>query len=134
MDRGKTPIEKALRQDGYDGLLTMVREPAEHTPSIKSETFDFVQPHATLEHVMDISAAVAEMARVTRPYGFHSHQVDFRDHRYYDDQPLSHLLFDRTSCGQFRAETKRLVGNRATRTGAYRDVLSAFLDMEIRDD
>jgi Methyltransferase domain len=72
----KTAIEKALRQDGYDGLLTMVREPAEHMPSIKSETFDFVQSHATLEHIMDISAAAADMARVTRPHGFHSHQGD----------------------------------------------------------
>jgi SAM-dependent methyltransferase len=106
----KTAIEKALRQDGYDGLLTVVREPAEHMPSIKSETFDFVQSHATLEHIMDISAAAADMARVTRPHGFHSHQGDFRDHRYYDEQPLSHLLFDHTSYGQFRAETKGWLG------------------------
>lgn len=89
---GKTDhIEKAISQGGYDGLLTFHSEAAENLESIRSNSIDFVQSNAVLEHVVDIQITAKELARVTKTGGIHAHQIDLRDHRDFNS-PLGHLL------------------------------------------
>jgi SAM-dependent methyltransferase len=52
-----------------DPAVSYVKASAERIP-INSGSFDLVFAYATLEHVPDIAAAFAEMARVTAPGGF----------------------------------------------------------------
>jgi hypothetical protein len=52
-----------------------------------------VLSNAVLEHIYDLPAVCRSLARVTKPGGISTHQVDFRDH--WDFQrPLEFLLFE----------------------------------------
>jgi len=96
-----TAVELALRKGGYSGIITTLCEPIERMPSLAAGSFDYVQSNAVLEHVISISHAVSELARITKPGGIHAHQVDFRDHRNFD-RPLDLLLLNRTSYRRLR--------------------------------
>jgi 2-polyprenyl-3-methyl-5-hydroxy-6-metoxy-1,4-benzoquinol methylase len=103
-------IKAVLEKGSYDDVISLVPEPAERLSSISDQSFNFVQSNAVLEHVLDIDAAVAELARVTSTGGIHAHQIDFRDHRDLD-RSLDHLLLDQASYTTLRVE---LGGNNGT--------------------
>ena len=83
-------IEAALARGGYDGVLTLLPEPAEALNSIADKSIDLVLSNAVLEHVRDLDETVAELARITRPGGVQAHQVDCRYHGDFS-RPLEHL-------------------------------------------
>jgi SAM-dependent methyltransferase len=77
--------ESLYEELGLDaGVLARVEYvapcPIESVP-FEDESFDIVFSHACLEHVADPAAAVASIARVLRPGGVTTHEIDLRDHR-----------------------------------------------------
>jgi SAM-dependent methyltransferase len=54
---------------------------------------DFVCSSAFLEHVPQLDAVVAELARITRPGGIHVHNLDYNDHGIYDGTAKSPISF-----------------------------------------
>jgi hypothetical protein len=53
-------------------------------------TFDLVLSNAVIEHVEDLRTTATNLAAITTPGGAGLHQVDFRDHRNFDE-PLEYL-------------------------------------------
>jgi hypothetical protein len=98
-------IKAVLEKDAYDGVISLVTESVERLTSIKSQSFNFVQSNAVIEHVVDIEAGVEELARITLPGGVHAHQIDFRDHGDFI-RPLDHLLVDPVSYTRLRSEAR----------------------------
>lgn len=84
-------LDRVIEAGGYDSILSFIGAPAESMPTVPDGCFDVVLSNAVLEHVADIRACSRELARVTRAGGWNMHQVDFRDHRRFD-QPLEYLL------------------------------------------
>lgn len=103
-------IVSVLNHGGYDQVLTLLPEPAEKLSKVASESIDFVQSNAVLEHVMDVRKVVKELARVTKLGGINSHQIDFRFHKDFQ-RPLDHLLLDQRTYLNMRNEDK---GNHGT--------------------
>lgn len=62
------------------------------TTDLPSGSFDFVYSGACLEHIDDPAAAVRTIARVLKPGGATSHQIDMRDHTDFD-RPLDFLRY-----------------------------------------
>lgn len=62
------------------------------TTTLPDEAFDMIYSHASLEHITNPPQAVRQMARLLRPGGVTTHQIDLRDHRNFD-QPLDFLRF-----------------------------------------
>jgi SAM-dependent methyltransferase len=58
--------------------LTPVNVEATDLPAA---SFDLIYSHAVFEHILNPDAAIAELARLLRPGGLTSHQIDLRDHR-----------------------------------------------------
>lgn len=106
----KDAIRAAVARNGYDGILTLANEAAEHMPSLRSDHFDIVASNAVLEHVVDMGSVAAELARVTRSGGIHSHQIDFRDHRNFS-RPLEHLLIGQAEHAKLFAASKGVYGS-----------------------
>lgn len=57
---------------------------------LSDDSFDIIYSHACLEHVRDPAKAVASIARLLKPGGVTSHQIDLRDHRDFS-RPLEFL-------------------------------------------
>jgi SAM-dependent methyltransferase len=62
------------------------------TTRLPDESFDIIYSHACLEHVANPAAAAAQIARLLKPGGATSHQIDLRDHRDFG-QPLAFLRY-----------------------------------------
>ena len=58
---------------------------------LPAETFDIIYSQAVMEHVQDPERCVRQLARLLRPGGVTSHQIDLRDHRG-TDRPLEFLV------------------------------------------
>lgn len=85
---------KAAISGGHEATsLRFVAEPAENMKSIADTSIDFVYSNAVLEHVSDIGAVTSELARITKPGGSGTHQIDWRDHRDFS-RPLEHLVME----------------------------------------
>ncbi|HEX6811974.1 MAG TPA: class I SAM-dependent methyltransferase [Planctomycetota bacterium] len=54
-------------------------------------SFDYVFSNAAFEHFSGPDAAIGEIHRVLRRGGMTAHQVDLRDHRFMDNDPLAFL-------------------------------------------
>lgn len=78
---------------GVDGnRLALRRAPIEAT-GLATGSVDVVISHSVLEHVQDVDAALAELARITKPGGFGVHGIDTIDHRWYGEPDLHPLEF-----------------------------------------
>lgn len=64
-----------------------------------SASVDYAYSVSFLEHVPDVDAVVAELARITRPGGFGVHSIDGIDHWHYSDPALHPLSFLREPAG-----------------------------------
>lgn len=90
---GDPSLLRALagRGDYAGGPIRLLRASAEQLPSGYDGAFDAICSNAVLEHLADLRRALARFYKLTRPGGLGVHQVDFRDHRDFQ-QPLEHLL------------------------------------------
>ncbi len=78
---------------GVDESRLCYRREAVHELSLSDGEADVIISVAFLEHIADIDAAIAEMARVTRPGGMGVHIIDCTDHRRYPDPSVHPLAF-----------------------------------------
>ena len=62
-----------------EDLLDYVIASAEDIP-VSEDTVDLSISHSTLEHIRDLDATIAELARLTKSGGIGVHQVDLADH------------------------------------------------------
>jgi SAM-dependent methyltransferase len=69
------PLPSPLASD-----VTVVHAPLSQYISRNGEPVDLVLSNSVMEHVKDVGAAVAELARITTPSGLHLHFIDLRDH------------------------------------------------------
>lgn len=88
------PLDRILARGDYDPeSITRYSSALEELSVVPDRSVDVVISNAVLEHVYDLPAAFAHLARVTKPGGLGFHQVDFRDHRDFS-RPLEFLLFE----------------------------------------
>lgn len=104
-------LRRTLEKQTYSGSIGLVGQSAEALTSLADGSFDLVFSNAVLEHVYDMRAVARELARVTRPGGYSSHQIDFRDHHDFE-RPLEFLLIDDDEYVQARAQDHWERGNR----------------------
>lgn len=91
LGRPSRRLDAVVAQNGYDGIIETLTEPAHDLKSIADETIDLIYSGAVLEHVHSLDKTADELFRVTRRGGYGVHQVDFRYHRTFD-RPLEYLL------------------------------------------
>jgi SAM-dependent methyltransferase len=82
-ERARRVTQRVLEKVGADGLeATLRRRPVQFVPmdatrmDFPDASFDLLVSRATLEHVIPIGQALAEMARVVRPGGLLRHAID----------------------------------------------------------
>jgi SAM-dependent methyltransferase len=84
-------------REGDPGGLASERIELRHVASgrldIDDASIDLVVSHSAIEHVRDVHALVAELARITKPGGYGIHLADVTDHRHYQDPSLHPLEF-----------------------------------------
>jgi hypothetical protein len=85
--------------------------PLEHMSREFQSFFHFTFSNAVLEHLYSPNEALAALYTITAPGGLGVHQVDFRDHRNFD-QPLEYLLLDEMSFAQMFDQSHGECGNR----------------------
>ncbi|WP_295454324.1 class I SAM-dependent methyltransferase [uncultured Thiodictyon sp.] len=86
------PLDAVIAARDYPpAVLLRAADGAENLSPFAAGTFDAVFSNAVFEHVRDHAQVFAELWRLTRPGGYGSHQVDFRDHRALQ-RPLELLL------------------------------------------
>lgn len=125
-DRGSRfgePIRHLLRRQAFTpDVVESFDYGAEDIHRI-GRRFDLVLSNAVLEHVEDLQVTAGNIAAVTAPGGFGFHQVDFRDHRDYD-QPLEYLTMPIDEFAALRRECFCECGA----TWRACDVAAAFTD------
>lgn len=101
-------VLRSLRErgPGPGGPVTTVAGCIEDMP-LPAQPWDVTFSVAVLEHVAEMTDALARLAAGTAPGGIGVHVVDFRDHRTLD-RPLEFLLMDAAAyerdCGSYRYE------------------------------
>jgi SAM-dependent methyltransferase len=63
--------------------------------SLPDASLDVICSHTCFEHFSDPAGAIAQIARLLRPGGLTSHQIDLRDHRDFN-RPLDFLAYSNT--------------------------------------
>ena len=120
----RTPIEALLAARRWvPAGVTGLPHGSEDLHEVPERRFDVVLSNAVFEHVHDVPATLANLARITRPGGCGIHQVDFRDHRDFA-RPLEFLCLDSASFGALFAQCQAECGNRWRSTAlatAFRD-------------
>ena len=114
-------LAQVVRDGGYGDRLRLVEAPAEALGMLADGSVDVTMSNAVLEHVYDVEAVAAEIARVTRPGGLGSHQIDLRDHSDFD-RPLEFLL---VAEGDFARELEEKHGERGNRHRLH-EVMAMF--------
>jgi SAM-dependent methyltransferase len=102
-----TPLNAIISQGRYPAdRITIYQCSLEELSAVPSHSVDLIFSNAVFEHLYDLKAASAQIARITRPGGLGLHQVDFRDHRN-PSRPLEYLLL---SDREFKWEFKERHG------------------------
>lgn len=99
-DRAEAAASDAL------GRLDVVIPADVHAMPFPDETFDYVYSQASFEHFGVPRQAIREIARVLKPGGLTTHQIDLRDHRSFErpldflhhSRPIWHLATSRRTC------------------------------------
>jgi SAM-dependent methyltransferase len=78
---------------GIDPAKLVYRRESVHALSLQTAEADLVVSNAFLEHIPGVEAAIAELARVTRPGGMGVHVIDCSDHRRYHEPQIHPLEF-----------------------------------------
>jgi SAM-dependent methyltransferase len=63
--------------------------------TLPAASLDVICSHTCFEHFADPAGAIAQIARLLRPGGVTSHQIDLRDHRDFN-HPLDFLAYNET--------------------------------------
>ncbi len=63
--------------------------------TLPAASLDVICSHTCFEHFADPAGVIAQIARLLRPGGVTSHQIDLRDHRDFD-HPLEFLTYNET--------------------------------------
>jgi len=79
---------------------------------------DFIFSHSCFEHFADPAGAIAQIARLLRPDGVTSHQIDLRDHRNFD-RPFDFLAYSELAWRMATSHAPHRVRNR-WRASEYR--------------
>lgn len=90
-DADLAPLERTLLRNSYKDVVREFACALEDMNEIPTGSVDVVFSNAVLEHIYDPKAALASLARISRPGGLGFHQVDFRYHKSMD-RPLEFLL------------------------------------------
>lgn len=72
--------------------MNLLQKPIEAT-GLEKASVDVIVSNSVFEHVSDIDATLAELARITKPGGFGLHGIDTVDHRWYGEPSLHQLEF-----------------------------------------
>lgn len=72
--------------------MALLQKPIEAT-GLEKASVDVIVSNSVFEHVSDIDATLAELARITKPGGFGLHGIDTVDHRWYGEPHLHQLDF-----------------------------------------
>ncbi|CAA7619672.1 hypothetical protein MTBSS4_250046 [Magnetospirillum sp. SS-4] len=106
--------EEALCSDDTRECVSLTHASVEKIPEFLHGQADIILSTAVLEHVEDMAATVAALAKASKPGALGIHIVDFRDHRD-ASRPLEYMLLDDEA---FEAENKGyyryVIGNRQT--------------------
>jgi len=73
-------VEPATLPPPLASDITVVHAPLSQYISRNDMPVDLVLSNSVMEHVKDVGAAVAELARITAPSGLQLHFIDLRDH------------------------------------------------------
>ncbi len=111
-DLSPAPLRALLAAgDFVPDVLACLHVGSERLDGVPDGAFDVVLSNAVFEHVEDVPAALANLARVTARGGLHVHQVDFRDHRDFA-RPLEFLALDASAFRDEFRERRGECGNR----------------------
>jgi SAM-dependent methyltransferase len=88
-------LDRVIESESYAGIVTCIYEPVETIASVNEQSFDLLLSNAVLEHARDPIKACSTLARLTKPNGVQSHQIDYRDHLN-RPQPLEFLTKSNT--------------------------------------
>lgn len=72
--------------------MALLQKPIEAT-GLDTDSVDVIISNSVLEHLTNLDATLAELARITRPGGYGLHGVDTVDHRWYGEPQLHQLEF-----------------------------------------
>lgn len=132
-DLSPAPLRALLDAGDFaPDVLACLHVGTERLDGVPDGAFDVVLSNAVFEHVEDVPAALANLARVTAPGGVHVHQVDFRDHRDFG-RPLEFLTLDGPAFAAEFRERRGECGNR-WRHGALADAfrVAGFDVLDVR--
>ena len=104
-------LRRIVSRNAYDDdAIGLVHRGAEDLAGISDRSVDAIFSNAVLEHLADPQTAFDELFRITKPGGAGVHQVDYRDHRDFDN-PLDHLLFDANTFAQISEKVNTEYGS-----------------------
>ncbi len=114
------PLERVVREERISGgAVELIRGTLLKSAVIGPDSVDVVFSNAVLEHVFDLRATLAKLARITSPGGLGFHQIDFQFHSFGPD-PLRFLLFPEKKYRKLREYTAGECGSRL-RFSQYKD-------------
>lgn len=87
------PKLRAGDPSGIDPARLELRQAPIEATGLATASVDVTVSNSVLEHVQDVDAALAELARITKPGGFGVHGIDTIDHRWYGEPHLHPLEF-----------------------------------------
>jgi len=107
-----TPIKKLLRQNKYcSDIIQRLSSASEDLSILPANYFDVVLSNAVLEHIANPTRSLKEIYRITKAGGWNIHQIDYRDHRDYE-QPLEYLFVEENDFASMFKDRNGECGNR----------------------
>ena len=106
-----TPLETCARFGHIRRQVSYHELPLEELSKEFTSFFNITLSNAVLEHLYRPKQAIATLYAITAPGGIGLHQVDFRDHRDFN-QPLEYLLLDEVNFARLFEYSHGECGNR----------------------